>query len=226
MKILKQEQFNIGFERRKVPRYVYHLTNEKAYDSILQDGFIKTSDKDAYTHKAGIFTIDLFNFFKFWGSHKDWDLGDKETLRESLLRIAAKWIKTYDEKKGNLVVLKIPTSSLNTDEFSIRSQNMFFRHMLKEPNPPIHSLPEKEKNNITGRTLANSDFGKKLRKHEASEYIYFENIPANNIERIGQIVNINEIRKSDDFKSHPVKAILQRALANTSEVNWLKNLNE
>ena len=227
MKILKQEQFNIGFERRKIPRYVYHFTNEKAYDSILKDGFIKTSDYDLYTDKAGIFMVDLWNFFKFWGKNKAWNEDDSETLRKSLLRIAAKWINTIDKKSGNLVILRIPTSRLQPEEFAVRSQNTFFKYHLGKPKVAFHSIPPKEQDNIAGRTIANSGFGKKLRKHEASEYIYFDNIPINDVQLVGEIVNISDIKKSTEgFRSNPVKSILQRALFNTPEANWLKNLNE
>lgn len=45
---------NISFGHRKIPRYIYHFTNKKNYESILKDGFIKVSDCDPYLQGKGV----------------------------------------------------------------------------------------------------------------------------------------------------------------------------
>lgn len=221
MKILNQSQNSINFERRKVPRYIYHLTNEEKYNSMLRDGFIKTFDKDPYTNSNALFTIDLKNFIKFWGKHKDWDAGNGKTLRYDLLRAAVRWYNTLFTGTNNLVILRIPTDKLDKDKLAIRSQNVFFKYNLGKTKP-LASLGKSFKNNLYGKTQAFSQEGKKLHKKEACEYIYYENIPISDVQQIGKIVNIPEIKKSEPekFNTSPVKMILSEALEGTPERKW------
>lgn len=226
MKILNQS--NINFEHRKVPRYIYHLTNEEKYNSILKDGFIKTSDKDPYAHFNGLFTIEMKNFFKFWGKHKDWDEGDGKTLRYDLLRAVVRWYNTMFEGTNKLVILRIPTDKLNKDKLAIRSQNVFFKYNVNRKEYSLTSVSESFKNNLHGKTQAFSQEGKKLRKKEACEYIYYENIPINDIQQIGQIVNISEVRnsKSEEFLANPVKTILTQAFEGAPEIKWAEFIKD
>ncbi len=56
--------------KHKVPRYIYHITTQKNYRSILNDGLLKTTE-DPFCGN-GVFAIELINFFKRWKEHKDW----------------------------------------------------------------------------------------------------------------------------------------------------------
>ena len=40
--------------KHKVPRYIYHMTNKSAYESMVKDGFIYAKDEDLLNTK-GIF---------------------------------------------------------------------------------------------------------------------------------------------------------------------------
>ena len=55
----------ISSRGKKIPRYLYHMTSKKNYESMLKDGFIKTGH-DAYldSNLDGIFMFDLKNFIK------------------------------------------------------------------------------------------------------------------------------------------------------------------
>ncbi len=197
---------NQNFEHKKIPRYIYHLTNEHAYNSMLQDGFIRTSEFDPYVKKQGVHLIELSNFIKFWKEHDDWGKNN-ETLQKSLLRIAVRWIHSFFEEKNNLVILKIPTASLDFDKLKIRSQHEFFKFKYSD-NPYRRTNPHLE-----GFTPA-SESRKYNNRKEAIEYIYQSIIPINITERIGNTVNVPSLKNNQ----HNIeKEILTRAFEGTPE---------
>lgn len=214
---MKITQTNQTFQHRKVPRYIYHLTNQKAYKSMLADGAIMPSQIDPYNLHQGVHAIELSNFFKFWGHNKAWD-EKGEALQESLLRQAARWIKSAIEGKNKLVILKIPTDQLDQDKLKVRSQNRFFQFKLKDRfnfNPNEHLRCE---------TPATEARRYKNRK-EAIEYIYQDKIPIHLAEPVGNIVDIPALRSSREFdKNNPVKEILKHVFEGSSEGKGLKEL--
>lgn len=222
MKISESHQINFG--QRKFPRYIYHFTNEKAYKSILKDGFIKVSDKDPYAAKDGIFAVELSNLLKFWGNHRDWNGGTDidEPLSKSLFRGVVSWRNLGDESKSNLVVLKIPTDQLNLKNLSTRNQHTFFKYMYSDPKPKFYTLPNRIRENLQGFTNVMSDETRKQRKHKAIEYVYFDNIK--NFQRIGEIVNIPQIRCTQEFMNYPVRTILSHLFRGTPEEKGIKFL--
>ena len=50
------------YGKHKVPRFIYHMTNKTNYESMLRDGFIKTSPD--VTLGRGVFATELTNLFK------------------------------------------------------------------------------------------------------------------------------------------------------------------
>lgn len=220
MKISESPQVNFG--QRKVPRYIYHFTNEKAYKSILEDGFIKVSENDPYIEKDGVFAVELSNLLHFWGKHKDWGNESDEALSKSLFRAVASWRKLIDESKSNLVVLRIPTDQLDLKKLSTRSQHVFFKYKYSDPKPKIHTLPDRIRENLQGLTNVTSDETRKQRKHKAMEYIYFDNI--SNFQRVGEIVNIPKIRNTEEFMKYPVRTILSHLFKGTPEENGVNFL--
>ena len=55
--------------RHNIPRYLYHLTTKENYNSMLKDGFIKTShDVELSSNLEGVFLFEMINFVKRWGS--------------------------------------------------------------------------------------------------------------------------------------------------------------
>lgn len=221
MKITQNIQPSQNFQSRKIPRYIYHITNQRAYKSMLEnDKAILPSTKDPYNLHEGVHAIELSNFFKRWGFHKDWE-SEKfagETLRESLLRAATRWRKSQLEGKDELVILKIPTDKLDTGKLKIRSQNRFFKFMYnknKKSNPDEHLRCE---------TPATEAKRYKQRK-EAIEFIYQDSIPINIVEPIGQKLNVPEFRLSLEYDCfNPAKSILAHILNGIPEGRGLLNL--
>ena len=201
-----------NFGSRKVPRYIYHFTNEQAYKSICNDGFIKATTKDSFIKDKAIFLVELENFSKNWGFNKSWEKFP-EPLQESLLMLAS-YLTTPSsiEGKNKLVILKISTDKLNPKKLFVRSENKFFEQVLSDKNDTKDLHPD-IKQNLEGNTPANKSKLYKNRK-EAIEYIYKDDIPIEKTEQIGQILDINTL---DYDKNNLVKSILQKILEGLSE---------
>ena len=224
---------NISFGRRKTPRYIYHFTNQKSYQSILNDGFIKASPNDDYLKGKGIFAVALQDFFKHWGLNKDWAdcKYDSETLRTSLLRKAIYWMYPVDNE-NELVILKIPTDKLDKTKLKIRSQNRFFKFMKSEQ--VINCAPCALREHLEGETLANES-RRFNNRGEALEYIYQENIPINYVEQVGQTVDIYQLRQNLKTKISEAKSLsseeitleaLKQVFKNTAEEKGLFLINK
>ena len=216
--------------KHKVPRFIYHLTNKSNWESIKFDGVIKTSFDNMMGQ--GVFTAELTNLFKHWRINKSW--GNK-SLQESLVNFVS---KGSDE----IVILKIPTSSLDLDKLVIRSQNRLFSwyssSKYDEAKNIISKMKDKEFGNkfpevltdvitkLESKSLAyhltKGDSCKlsalfKQRK-EALEYVYLENIPMSNVEKIGE-VNIAELRKSVEYDPvRPMRSLFTNLLKGAPEV--------
>ena len=102
------------FGKHKIPRFIYHMTNKGNYESIVQDGVIKTT-LDGLLGK-GVFTTELTNLFKRWRSSNSWQ---NVSLQEKLIEQVA---KGQDE----IVILKIPTAKLDSNKLIIRKNTSFY----------------------------------------------------------------------------------------------------
>lgn len=100
-----------------IPRFLYHLTNKKNYESIMTSGVLRTSKDNLFGE--GVFAVELTNFFKRWRKSSDWG---RSSLQSDLLFQTAKG-------SSDLVMLKIPTEALNIENIRIRSQNRLFSEM-------------------------------------------------------------------------------------------------
>lgn len=207
------QQYNIGFRSKKIPRNIYHLTSYANYKSMLEDGFISKSGKPQHHIEDGIYTLELPNFLKCWGPNKDWGYDD---LQKQILRHIVKWINVGDSGKSELVILKIPTAKLDNQKLSVRSLNKLFG--FEESNKSLNDVSSKLQTHIKGSTSAKEAPLYKMRK-EAIEYIYKDNIPVEDVEQIGNIVNIPSLRKDTRFAENPVKFIMESLLAGTPEAN-------
>lgn len=195
---------------KKLPRYIYHMTSKAHYESMLNDGFIKLSENKLHVDK-GVYAFDLCNFFKHWKKHKDWGYDD---LQRAILRHVVHWFQSASSGKGDLVILKIPTSKLDSNKLFVRSINRLFKFEDSQEN--FNKLSTSQKKHLRGETPANEAILYKRRK-EAIEYIYKDNIPLENVQQIGNIVNIAALRKNSKFGINPVKFIMQSLLEGTSE---------
>ncbi len=220
MNITSQLQSNnTGFEgSKKIPRYIYHMTTKSKYESIMRDGFIKMSGSKLNVEK-GVYAFDLCNFFNCWGKHKDWGYED---LQRIILRHIVKWFSSAREGTSDLVIFKIPTANLDSEKLSIRSMNKLFK--FEESGQKISELAPSLQKHLRGDTPAKEAPLYKMRK-EALEFIYKDDIPVENCQRIGNIVNIATLRKDLAFGVNPVKHIMQSLLSGTPEVNGTKLFN-
>ena len=212
---------NISFGRCKIPRYIYHFTNKRNYNSMQKDGFIKVCDRDPYLNDKGIFAIDLQNYFKRWGCNKVWR---NEPLYIALLREVVSWRKPLLDGAQNFIVLRIPTAKLDLSKLKIRSQKEFFKH--KYSGARLQSRCFSIREHLAGRTSAREA---KLytSKNDAIEYIYQDNIPVNAVEQIGNIVDIPRLRTTPDISYDRLgKAILKEALKGTNEAKGLHLLKD
>ena len=210
-----------NFRSRKVPRYIYHFTNEHAYKSMCNDGFIKATTKDSFIKDKAVFLIELENFCKNWGFNKSWDQFS-EPLQESLLMLASYFTTpSLIESKNKLVILKIPTDKLDSEKLFIRSENKFFEQILSVKKDTTDLHPN-IKQNLEGNTPATKSKLYKNRK-EAIEYIYKGDIPIEKAEQIGQILDINTLNYD---KNNSVKSILQKILEGFPEENAIRHLRK
>lgn len=222
--------------RHKVPRFIYHLTNKPAYESMLKDGFVKTSGDDAL---RGVYTTDIVNFFKRWRKNKAWR---SASLQEMLVRQASKG-------KDDLVLLRIPTDKLNSNELIIRSQNRLFGATCStsaQRREQIEKfMEEQSKLGVAESDICSLIFKKffpevlehvehgtpakfsklfKQRK-EAIEYVYPHDIKISDAEKIGE-VNVAELRKSAEYDPiRPMRSIFMALLKGAPEQKGASLLN-
>lgn len=211
--------------KHKVPRYIYHITTQKNYRSILNDGLLKTTE-DPFCGK-GVFAIELINFFKRWKEHKDW----KNSILQSDL------IEQVRNFTDGLVILRIPTRNLEMDKLRIRSQNKLFSWKYEQENniDKINDSSRRNKliqlynllYNTTTERIANhitqgspaKQSSLFTRRKEAIEYIYQDDIPVNKLEKIGEIAK-DKLRYYLWLKTqNPIKNIFLELLKHNNEIN-------
>ena len=223
---------------RKVPRFLYHMTNKKNYESIMGQGVLKMSDEIV----NGVYTIELTNFLKRWRSHKSWKDVWGDSLQLALLEHTAKG-------SDDIVLLKIPTANLDTSKLAIRSQSTYFSWYDKNKSAiekfvyetDVNSInksyeekfrdyiKEKAKNTKEGKMII-GEVPAYLNKHymqkkHALEYIYKDNITISQIEKIGE-VNIAELRQTAQYDPiRPIRSIFTALLKDTSECKGAELLN-
>lgn len=213
---------NVG--KHKIPKYMYHLTTQRSYESMLKDGFIKTTEDQICGQ--GVFLIELVNFFKRWRTSKDWGRTD---LQLDLIHQVKKFFT------DGLVLLRIPTKNLNSDKLKVRSQNRLFSwvknneeafYRIKNSDrgdelsriQKLVYLTENDENiaNLLGETPAKDSSLFKKRK-EAVEYIYKDDIPIDSVEKIGEIEAVLTRFFLNDKSQNSVKSIFLELLQGQNE---------
>ncbi len=148
---------------KNVPRYLYHITSEKNYKSIIKDGVVKPH-QDAYmqSNLNGVFLFDLKNFIKCWCK-------SGITFGDTIFTLAQALFLKCSSKTSKIVVLRIPAKKLEMDKLRCRVQDL--------------------SGNISEEHIMNGDSALNqkhyTRKRMPIEYIYNKAIPATNIEKAG-----------------------------------------
>lgn len=155
-----------------LPRFLYHITSKKNYESMLKSGEIRTSH-DAYldSNLEGVFMFDLKNFAKRWTStfFKFKEADEKFNLGSALVC-----------KNSDIVLLKVPTRKMNVDKLKIRVQDdtKVNYHTLNGDSAKFQTLYTRRKKPI--------------------EYIYNQNIDISDVQKIGEVnLNINLDNRSE-----------------------------
>lgn len=102
--------------KHKLPRYMYHVTTEEAYLSMLKNGKIKPAQ--CADSSSGIFLFDIKNFTRFWRKTKDVAEQPRTTLLNEVVG------KLLGQSNGNIVMLRIPTKELNAQTLRLRRQKL------------------------------------------------------------------------------------------------------
>lgn len=224
-----------------VPRFIYHMTSKENYLKILESGQLKASGDDFIA--KGVFMTDLENLFKHWGRNYAWG---EESLQARLLRQCKK-------RTDELVILKIPTSALDYQKLSIRSQQRGFSYLegnkdeliefvrkdlmraeyeekdapnmvLRSINRYLDKFSRQDRHIYTGSPVCESKLFKQ--RKEAIEYIYSEPIKIDKTTKIGE-VNVEELRSSPKYDPmHPIRTIFTELLSDTPEVKGVNLIKE
>lgn len=153
------------YKNKELPRYLYTITTKANYESMCKDGFIKIAQDPLRPRMRGIFMFDLRNLTKRWT--KNFFFRRKDMATELLVNVS--------DKSPELVVLKIPTKSLE-GTLRIRSLNYLFKHCDRYhmDNHLDIGLP--------------ANMQRRLTQHkEAIEYIYKDDLPIDKVEKIGEL---------------------------------------
>ena len=177
--------------KHKIPRFLYHITNKKNYESIFKDGFIKQTVNDPC---PGVYMVELSNLFKRWSKSPYWKV---DNLKKKLINHARK------NSNDILVMLKIKTSALAKNKLIVRSQDIFFKEidkMRRNYRYMDFDTEEEIKNQFpmifNGIPAKNSSLLKK--RKQSIEYIYPMNIQTSCVEKIGEI-NFEELIHSNKY---------------------------
>ena len=144
--------------KRKIPRYLYHLTTRKNYNQMLQDGYLKISQN--CFRGNGVYMFEMQNMLKHY---KDFD-GNRNL---GLL------LQQFVGRDGSeAVLLRIPTSKIDAGKLVIRDNTGGGRNGM-------HSC--------TKVALGDSTLASKLYKQRkiALEYIYPEQLSTDKISVVG-----------------------------------------
>ena len=185
--------------KRKIPRYLYHLTGMKNFNDMQKYGYCFAKGRDVYMNSGdpffeyeGVYLFDLMNFLK------DWKIKvppHNKTLQEGLVDM----VSIYHDPE--MAILRIPTSKLDKDKLRIRSQHT----ILEAVRPEIRKemTPERMKHLKYGEPAYNS--GLYRQRKCPIEFIYKRNIPADSIELAGTLT-------AEDIKESGSKLDLQKIL--------------
>lgn len=192
-----------------VPRFLYHITSKKNYESILKDGFIRTSQDGAdMTNLNGVFMFDLKNFTKRW-CNTGFSMGD------DFLTLAKALFVKGSSKTSNIVVLKVPTKKLPLDKLKCRTQDIKAKVPLSHFSDGDTALRQKHY----------------TRKKQPIEYIFEEDIPISSIKKIGEadtgviIEDVFANMYASDYKKVDVKQILTNLFKGQPEEKCIELAN-
>lgn len=118
-------------EEKRIPKYLYHLTSTSNYESMANDGLIRTT-RDKMLDKEGnraVFLVDGENCINQWANISN---GGETSYITKLLKFCDK------DRTGNVLLLRIETDKLDKSKLRLRDQNEVMRSFA------IFDQPDKE----------------------------------------------------------------------------------
>lgn len=166
---------------------------------MIKDAAIKaTHDADTSSNLEGVFLFDMINFIKRWVS-----TGLKITSENINFSFAQALFLKVAMKSRNLVLLKIPTWNLPTDQLRCRVQD-------------IEIASEYYDNN--GDTATNQKHY--TRRKKTIEYIFQDSIPVEKFTKIGEIdsqINCTKSKSWTIYREVDSLDLLGKLLVNQPE---------
>lgn len=196
-----------SFGNKKIPRFLYHLTTEENYQSMLKDGIVEAR-RSLFDSISGVSMLELSNFFKRWKVLKGFN---EEHLGEKLLSQV-----TQKAAKSKIIALKIPTGSIDKSKLIIRSQNILFsasREEYWDDMAKYLEAPDKAKDYMKHICKGDSSKNSKLYKQRknAIEYIYPQDIDIAKVEKIGEAdINLDDKLPLKEILSKLFKSKLEK----------------
>ena len=129
--VLSSQDVHLSPEDKKSPEYFYHFTSVSNFQSMLKDGFIKTTTDKFLSREGnrGSFLVDSNNLLNGWSTLENG--GETSSL--------VKLLKYCDKQKSNKVVmLKIDASKLKKNDISFRVQSEVLNSF------PVFDLPDEQ----------------------------------------------------------------------------------
>lgn len=106
---IKKSGVDLQQLREAIPEYLYHLTNNRAYESVQKDGILRAS-KDMID---GVYMFDLNDFIKNW----------TKPCGKNNLNISQVIFKQVIKSGNGFVLLKVPTKNLDLKKIIIRLED-------------------------------------------------------------------------------------------------------
>lgn len=234
---------NIG--KHKIPRYIYHMTNKANYESIVKEGLIKSSPREFSGYS--IFAIELPNCFKRWkedifnfnrsliqGLINHSSKGDDDIViiriptskldpNKLFIRSQNRFAKFVDNPIIKVGILEARMIAKETSSAPIGSKDYIDACRIALKGWLDYNTVSDAEHCIFGAPA--SEASRYKQRKEAIEYIYHDDIPAENIEKIGE-VNINNLKDSLEYDSKkPIKSFFMAMLEGTPEFNCTKLLD-
>ena len=194
-------------EESILPEYLYHLTNKKSYESIMNSGEIKPSEDII----DGVFMFDMEDFQVNWTNCSSNE--NLPSFAKSLLKQAIK----YD---NDLVLIKISTNNLDPNKFRIRPQDDVtnfinsnkYRNLCMvyaESGGPFKHKYEFPKDLVEGYSIAEAQ--RFFNQKRPVEYIYQGNIKIEP-QRITKVLHIPDITYNsiEHSKTEFIEGIFER----------------
>ena len=103
-------------EEKRIPKYLYHLTSPRNYESMSDDGFIRTTS-DKMLDKEGtraVFLVDGKNCLNQWANIAN---GSESSYLTRLVKFCDK------DRNGSVLLLRIETDKLDKSKIKFRDQD-------------------------------------------------------------------------------------------------------